>query len=85
MINCVVWLDYHILTRRLSVENYKIEIKETLCKIVEVEASSSEQVEKWLMNSGIRASIFSTLTTSKPFHLKRKLCRKIKIMKDRKD
>ena len=46
MINCVVWLDYHILTRRLSDENYKIEIKETLCKIVEVEASSSEQVEK---------------------------------------
>lgn len=46
MINCVVWLDYHILTRRLSDENYKIEIKETLCKIVEVEASSSEQAEK---------------------------------------
>lgn len=46
MINCVVWLDYHILTRRLSDENYKIEIKETLCKIVEVEASSSEQAKK---------------------------------------
>jgi len=48
MTNCVVWLDYHILTRRLSDENYKIEIKETLCKIVEVEASSSEQVEKMI-------------------------------------
>ena len=85
MINCVVWLDYHILTRRLNDENYKIEIKETLCKIVEVEASSSEQVEKMVNEQWYKGEHILDSDNFKTIHLKRKLCRKIKIMKDRKD